>query len=64
MRGRPVLGVISGFLFGLCLAVTLVLAGVLALNSVVVTALPFVGLAYGLLMAKLAPFGKRGETAS
>ncbi len=64
MRGRPVLGVICGFLFGLFLAVTLVLAGVLALNSLVVTALPVVGIAYGLLMAKLAPFGKSGETAS
>ena len=64
MRGRPALGVICGFLFGLFLAVTLVLVGVLALNSVVVTALPVVGIAYGLLMAKLAPFGKRSEPAS
>ena len=41
-------------------AVTLVFAGVLALNSVLVLVLPFAGVAYGLLMAKLAPFGKRG----
>lgn len=58
MRGRPVLGVVTGFLFGICLALTLVLADVLALNSVLVTVLPIVGIAYGLLMAKLAPFGK------
>ena len=56
MRGRPVLGVICGFLFGLFLAVTLVLAGVLPLNSVIVTVLPFAGVAYGLLMARWAPF--------
>ena len=64
MRGRPVLGVVTGFLFGLFLAATLVLAGVLALNSVLVTALPFVGVLYGLLMARLAPFGRRSDPAA
>ena len=59
MRGRPVLGVFAGFFFGLFLAVTLIVAGVLPLNSVLVTALPFLGVLYGLLMARLAPFGKR-----
>ena len=63
MRGRPVLGVIAGFLFGLFLAVTLVLAGVLPLNSLLVSALPLIGVAYGLLMAKIAPFGKGDEAA-
>jgi threonine/homoserine/homoserine lactone efflux protein len=62
MRGRPGLGVIAGFFFGLFLAVTLVLAGVLALNSVVVSLLPFLGVAYGLLMAWLAPFRRRDES--
>jgi hypothetical protein len=62
MRGHPVLGVLAGFLFGLFLAVTLVLAGVLRLNSVLVTVLPFAGLLYGLLMAWLAPFGGRDRT--
>ncbi len=64
MRGRPVLGVFAGFFFGLFLAVTLVLAGVLPLNSVLVLAIPIIGIVYGLLMAKLAPFGKRAKTAS
>ncbi len=63
MRGRPVLGVFAGFFFGVFLAVTLVLAGVLPLNSVLVVAIPFIGIVYGLLMAKLAPFGKRSKTA-
>ena len=58
MRGRPVLGVIFGFLFGLCLGVTLVLLGVLPLNSIWVTVMPFLGVVYGLVMAKVAPFGK------
>jgi uncharacterized membrane protein len=59
MRGRPVLGVFAGFFFGLFLAVTLVVAGILALNSVLVTVIPFLGVAYGLLMARLAPFSRR-----
>jgi hypothetical protein len=58
MRGRPVLGFFAGLLFGVFLAVTLVLAGVLPLNSVLVSALPVLGIVYGLLMAGLAPFGR------
>lgn len=59
MRGHPFLGAICGFLFGIFLAVTLVLAGVLALNSILVTLLPFLGIAYGLALAAVAPFGRR-----
>lgn len=59
MRGHPVLGVVAGFLFGLFLAVTLVLAGVLALNSVLVTMVPLLGIVYGLVMARFAPFGRK-----
>jgi hypothetical protein len=59
MRGHPVLGVIAGFFFGLFLAVTLVLAGVLPLNSVLVTLMPFLGIAYGLVLARFAPFGRK-----
>jgi hypothetical protein len=62
MKGRPVMGFFFGLLFGLCLAVTLVLAGVLKLNSVVVSTLPVAGIAYGLLLAAVAPFGK-GDAA-
>ncbi|GAB3251502.1 hypothetical protein [Nocardioides dilutus] len=58
MRGHPILGFFTGLLFGVFLAVTLVLAGVLKLNSVVVTALPVAGIVYGLLMARWAPFGR------
>lgn len=59
MRGHPVLGVVAGFVFGLFLAVTLVLAGVLALNSVLVTLMPLLGIVYGLVMARFAPFGRK-----
>lgn len=59
MRGHPVLGVVAGFVFGLFLAVTLVLAGVLALNSVLVTMVPLLGIVYGLVMARFAPFGRK-----
>lgn len=59
MRGHSVMGGICGFLFGLFLAVTLVLAGVLPLNSILVTVLPFAGIAYGLVLAKIAPFGRK-----
>ncbi len=63
MRGRPVLGFFAGLLFGVFLAVTLVLAGVLPLNSVLVSALPVLGIVYGLLMAGWAPFGRNRSTS-
>jgi multisubunit Na+/H+ antiporter MnhB subunit len=58
MRGRPILGVISGFLFGISLALTLIVAGVLPLNSILVTLLPLLGIVLGLVLAGWAPFGK------
>ncbi len=64
MRGHAVLGVFSGLFFGVFLAVTLVLGGVLPLNSVLVTIMPVLGIAYGLLMAKMAPFGRRRAEAT
>lgn len=58
MRGHPILGFFAGLLFGACLAITLVLAGVLKLNSIVVSVLPVAGVVYGLLLASWAPFGR------
>ena len=63
MRGHPVLGFFAGLLFGVFLAITLVLAGVLPLNSVLVTAMPVLGVVYGLLMAGWAPFGRNRSQA-
>lgn len=59
MKGRPVLGVVSGLFFGVFLAVTLILAGKLPLNSVLVTLMPVFGIAVGLLLAVVAPLGRR-----
>lgn len=57
MKGRPILGAISGFLFGLLLGVTLFLFGALPLNSPWLAILPVLGIVLGLVMAAWAPFG-------
>ncbi len=58
MKGRPILGVIAGFLFGLLLGPTLWLWGVIELASPLIWILPIVGVVFGLAMATWAPFGK------
>ena len=58
MKGRPILGVISGFFFGLFLGITLWLFGALPLNSDLLLILPLLGIVLGLVMAWWAPFGK------
>ncbi len=62
MRGRPVLGVLSGFLFGLFAGVTLFLYGVVPLASSTLWILPIVGVLFGLVMAWWAPFGGGSAT--
>jgi hypothetical protein len=66
MKGRPFLGVFSGFFFGLFGAATLFLFGAIPLDSHWVWILPIVGIVLGLLMATLAPFGssEAKETAT
>ncbi len=56
MRGRPVLGAFAGFFFGLFLGLDLLFFGVVQLDSVLLTVLPFVGLALGIALAFWAPF--------
>ncbi|MEA2010993.1 MAG: hypothetical protein U9N78_09840 [Actinomycetota bacterium] len=63
MKGRPILGVTTGFLFGLFLGVTLFLYGVIPLSSDMLWILPLLGLLLGLIMAAWAPFGKSAEPA-
>lgn len=58
-RGRPVLGGISGFFFGLFLGITLLSFGILPLNSIFLTLLPIIGLVLGLVLAFTAPLGRR-----
>jgi hypothetical protein len=62
MKGRPILGAISGLVFGILLGPTLWLWGVIDLASPLMWILPIVGLALGLLMAAWAPFGTATET--
>jgi hypothetical protein len=57
MKGRPFLGVISGFFFGLFGVVTLFLFGVIPLDSHLIWILPILGIVLGLFMATWAPFG-------
>lgn len=58
MKGRPVLGVLGGLLFGLGLAVFLQQAGVVGLVPLTLYGLPVVGVVIGLILAGWAPLGK------
>jgi type VI protein secretion system component VasK len=61
-KGKPILGAISGFMFGLFLGPTLWLWGVIPFHSPMMWILPIVGIVLGLVMAAWAPFG-RGRAA-
>jgi len=58
MKGKPFLGMISGFFFGLFGGLTLFLFGAIPLDSHLLWILPIVGIVLGLFMATWAPFGK------
>ena len=57
MKGKPVLGAISGLLFGLFLAILLQQFGIRPLDNLSVIGLPILGMVLGLVMAAVAPFG-------
>ncbi|MFP5332929.1 MAG: hypothetical protein ACLGHX_11300 [Acidimicrobiia bacterium] len=57
MKGRPVLGVVSGLFLGLFLAVALQQFGIRPLDSLSLFGLPLLGVVVGLLFARFAPFG-------
>lgn len=59
MKGRPVLGLISGLLFGLFLALVLQQFGILPLSTLSVVGFPIIGIVLGLGMAAWAPFGNK-----
>ena len=65
MKGRPFLGVISGFFFGLFGGITLFLFGIIPLDSHLLWILPIIGIVLGLLMATWAPFrsGSKSQQA-
>lgn len=59
MKGRPVLGFISGLFFGLFLALLLQQLGILPLTTLSVIGFPIIGIVLGLGLAAWAPFGRR-----
>jgi len=60
MRGKPVLGIISGFFFGIFLALLLQQFAIAPLTNTTVIGLPIAGMVLGILLAAWAPFGRRG----
>lgn len=59
MRGHPVLGVVTGLLFGIFVALDLIFFGVMASDSILVLLLPLLGLLLGVGLAAWAPLGGR-----
>lgn len=64
-QGRPLLGAISGLLFGLFLSITLTVYAAVPLNSVMYYVLCAAGLVLGILLGITGPIGrKRKRTAA
>ncbi len=59
MKGRPVLGAISGLFLGIFAALLLQQFGIRPLDNLSVIGLPILGLAIGIVFAMWAPFGRR-----
>ena len=57
MRGRPVIGVIGGLVFGIGMTLVLQQAGIYPLKPLSVYGLPILGIVLGLVMARTAPLG-------
>ena len=57
MKGKPILGAISGLLFGVFVALDLQQFGIRPLDNLSVIGLPIIGLVLGLAIAAIAPFG-------
>jgi uncharacterized YccA/Bax inhibitor family protein len=62
-RGRPILGGFAGLLFGLSLALALLVFGIVALDSILLVVAPILGVIVGVLLAFVAPFGSRQQAA-
>lgn len=58
MRGRPILGFISGLLFGFFVALLLAQLAIAPLTSTTLIGLPVAGAVLGLLLAAWAPLGR------
>ena len=62
-RGRPILGGIAGFFFGLFLAADLVLFGAIKFKDVTVVILPVAGIVVGILLGLFPPL-RRGRAVT
>ncbi|NOY55337.1 MAG: hypothetical protein GXP34_05045 [Actinobacteria bacterium] len=59
MRGKPVLGTISGLFFGFFVALLLQQFAIAPLTTTTLIGLPIAGIVLGILLAAWAPFGRR-----
>lgn len=60
MKGRPVLGLLSGLFLGVFVAILLQQYGIRPLDNLSVFGLPGAGAILGLIVARVAPFGSKG----
>lgn len=58
-RGRPILGAVTGLLFGLFASLTLIMEGLLPLNNTMLAIYPVAGLILGLILGLWGPFGRK-----
>jgi hypothetical protein len=61
-RGRPILGAITGLLFGVFASITLAMEGLLPLKNNMLAVYPVAGLLLGLILGLWGPF-RRGKGA-
>jgi hypothetical protein len=59
VKGRPVLGIISGLLFGLFVALLLQQFAIVPLTTLTLIGLPVVGVVLGIALSAWAPLGRR-----
>ena len=59
MKGHPVLGIVSGLLFGLFGALTLQQFGLMPLTTLSLIGFPIIGIGICLGLAAAAPFGNK-----
>jgi uncharacterized membrane protein YccF (DUF307 family) len=59
VKGRPVLGIISGLLFGFFLALLLQQLAIAPLTTVTLIGLPVAGVVLGIVLSAWAPLGRR-----
>lgn len=63
-RGRPILGGFAGFFLGIGIGLLLLVLGVIALDSILLTLLPVLLLVLGVVWAFIAPLGRRTPKAA